>query len=52
MRLPSLKHIWHETSRTFKRFPFVLLSAALGTFVAILLIKSGEIKNEGMLHNL
>lgn len=52
MHLPSLKHIARESLRTLQRFPLVLLSAALGTIAAILLIKSGKIANEGILHNL
>jgi hypothetical protein len=52
MKLPSLKHVLRESLRTFQRFPFVLLSAALGTIIAILLIRSGEHPNEGLLHNL
>jgi hypothetical protein len=35
MKLPSLEHVLQESLRTLKRFPFVLLSAALGTIVAI-----------------
>ncbi|MGH7495142.1 MAG: DUF4153 domain-containing protein [bacterium] len=52
MKLPSLKHVLQESSRTFQRFPFVLLSAALGTIVAILLMKNGTLREEGVLHNL
>ena len=52
MRLPSVKHVLQESWRTFARFPFAISSAALGSIVALLLVKSGRHEHEGFLHNL
>ena len=52
MKLPSLKHVFQKSARTLKRFPLVLLSAALGTVAAIWLTKSGQHPHQGVLHNL
>jgi len=38
MKLPSVQQIRHDAARTFLRFPFVLINAALGTITAVILI--------------
>ena len=38
MKLPSVQQIWQDARRTFLRFPFVLINAALGTIAAVILI--------------
>jgi hypothetical protein len=38
MRLPSIQQVADESGRTFLRFPLVILSAALATLVALVLI--------------
>jgi hypothetical protein len=38
MNLPSFQQVVKDTTRTFLRFPFVLLTAAVGTLAAIILI--------------
>jgi len=38
MNLPSVKKILQDAIRTFLRFPFVLINAALGTIAAVILI--------------
>lgn len=38
MRLPSLQQVLQDAGRAFKRFPFVLVNAAIGTVCAVLLI--------------
>jgi len=49
---PSLTHIWQESSRALRRFPFVILSAATATFATCVLVRSGEQPHEGFWHNL
>lgn len=38
MKLPSIEEILRSAGRTFSRFPFVILNAALGTATALILI--------------
>ncbi len=38
MKLPSFEHILKEGVRTFRRFPFVLINAALGTICVVILV--------------
>ena len=38
MKLPSLQQVLQDAIRTFKRFPFVLINAAVGTFCAVILV--------------
>ena len=38
MKLPSVQQILQDASRTFLRFPFVLINAVLGTIAAVILI--------------
>jgi hypothetical protein len=38
MKLPSVQQILQDAIRTFLRFPFVLINAALGTIAAVILI--------------
>jgi hypothetical protein len=38
MKLPSVQQILQDAIHTFRRFPFVLINAALGTCVAVILI--------------
>jgi hypothetical protein len=52
MKLPSLKTLIHHASQTFFRFPFALLSASMGTVVAVVLVNQSGNKLNGALHNL
>jgi hypothetical protein len=38
MKIPSVQRIFQDSIRTFLRFPFVLINAALGTTAAVMLI--------------
>ncbi len=38
MKLPSVQQVMQDATRTFLRFPFVLIDAALGTFTAVILL--------------
>lgn len=38
MKLPSLQQVLKDAVRTFRRFPFVLIDAALGTVCAVILV--------------
>ncbi len=38
MRLPSLQQVLQDAVRTFRRFPFVLINAAIGTICVVILI--------------
>jgi len=38
MKLPSIRQVVRESSRTFMRFPFVLVTAAVGTLAALILV--------------
>jgi len=38
MKLPSFQQVLQDTVRTFRRFPFVLINAAIGTICAVILI--------------
>jgi peptidoglycan/LPS O-acetylase OafA/YrhL len=38
MKLPSLQQVVQDATRTFLRFPVVLIFAAVGTFAAVMLI--------------
>ena len=38
MELPSFPQLFHEAGNTFRRFPFVICDAALGTAAAIVLV--------------
>jgi len=52
MKLLSIKQLAHHARRTYLRFPFALLSAALGTSVAITLVESPATSEKGVLINL
>ena len=38
MKLPSVEEILRSAGRTFARFPFVILTAAVGTGAALLIV--------------
>ena len=38
MKLPSIQQVLQDAKRTFIRFPFVLINAALGTITAVILV--------------
>ena len=38
MKLPSLQQVLQDAIRTFRRFPFVLINAVLGTICAVILV--------------
>ncbi len=38
MKLPSIQQVFRESSRTLSRFPFVLVDAAVGTLVALMIV--------------
>jgi hypothetical protein len=38
MKLPSVQQVLQDATRTFLRFPFVLINAALGTITAVILV--------------
>ena len=52
MKLNSIKHLISQASQTFFRFPFVLLSACLGAFAAIILIEKSSSGDQAFLNNL
>ena len=39
MKLPSITHLAHLSSKTFVRFPFVIINAILGSVLAIVLVE-------------
>ncbi|MDD1778891.1 MAG: hypothetical protein LUQ65_12070, partial [Candidatus Helarchaeota archaeon] len=38
MKLPSIQQVLQGSWRTFLRFPFVLVNAAIGTYAVVILI--------------
>jgi hypothetical protein len=38
MKLPSIHQVWNESARTFRRFPLILIDAAIGTVSALILL--------------
>jgi hypothetical protein len=51
MRLPSITQIWAEYSRSFRRFPLTMISAVIGTVVAVVLIEHEEAFQPSILYN-
>jgi len=52
MKLPSIARIWAEYNRTFRRFPLTLISAVIGTVVAIVLVEHEELSEPSILYNI
>ncbi|MFW9817021.1 MAG: DUF4153 domain-containing protein [Candidatus Thorarchaeota archaeon] len=52
MKLPSITQIWAEYNRTFRRFPLTLISAMIGTVVAIALVEREELSDPSILYNI
>jgi len=52
MKLLSIAQIWAEYNRTFRRFPLTLISAVIGTVVAIILVDYEEPFEASVLYNI
>jgi len=52
MRLPSITQIWTEYNRTFRRFPLTLVSAVIGTVIAIVFIEHEKPFEQSILYNI
>ncbi|MEK9135616.1 MAG: hypothetical protein AAB393_00725, partial [Bacteroidota bacterium] len=39
MKLPSLSHLAHQSTRTFQRFPLTIVDAIIGTLAVIVMIE-------------
>jgi hypothetical protein len=52
MKLPSIAQIWAEYNLTFRRFPLTLISAVIGTAVAIVLVEHEGPSEPSILYNI
>jgi hypothetical protein len=52
MKLPSIAQIWAEYNRTFRRFPLTLISAVIGTVVAIVLVEHEGPSEPSIIYNI
>jgi len=50
MKLPSFTQLYEESTAAFRRFPFVLVNACIGTIAAVVLI--GTYSDENFLNNI
>ncbi len=52
MKLPSLSQIWSDYSATFRRFPLTLISALIGTIVALMLVEQEASPEPSILYSI
>ena len=51
MKLPSIQQIFNDSSRTFCRFPFVMIDAVIATISALIIVDhEGPARGEALEH--